>query len=262
MFLLIFRANIREEFSSPTSSTKINASVRGPRSGSGVASKLSPVIPRATTPSDWEFSHCTNKPPVAVGANNRRRTAAARSSPPPHWASQRPQKTSRIARTNITPIISNNDETPALDVSSDAANDAGLGYTKRLSSNSDQQVKLKADTLTAGVLSESEESGAADSKPKDKGRKSDETDDKGVQNVHKISTLVLNSRKNRLLSGEDLGDGVRRQGRTGRNFNSSRPTMSTATGKLGNGATAKQLRTARLSFDKSERLKILSFLVI
>ncbi|KAK3213469.1 hypothetical protein Dsin_018175 [Dipteronia sinensis] len=251
------KTNIRDEYNSasPTSNTKMNSSVRGPRSGSGVAPKLSPVVHRATAPNDWEISHCTNKPPVAVGANNRKRTTSARSSSPPvaHWAGQR-QKISRTARrTNFVPIVSNNDETPVLDASSDvAANEVGLGYAKRLSGNSPQQVKLKGDTLTSAALSESEESGAADNRSKDKGRKSDEIDEKTGQNVQKMSTLVLTSRKNKLVSGEDLGDGVRRQGRTGRGFTSTRSAMPMTVEKLVNVGTAKQLRTARLGFDKTE----------
>ncbi|KAK2645301.1 hypothetical protein Ddye_020496 [Dipteronia dyeriana] len=251
------KTNIRDEYNSasPTSNMKMNSSVRGPRSGSGVAPKLSPVVHRATAPNDWEVSHCTNKPPVAVGVNNRKRTTSARSSSPPvaHWAGQR-QKISRTARrTNFVPIVSNNDETPVLDASSDvAANEVGLGYAKRLSGNSPQQVKLKGDTLTSAALSESEESGAADNRSKDNGRKSDEIDEKTGQNVQKMSTLVLTSRKNKLVSGEDLGDGVRRQGRTGRGFTSTRSAMSMTVEKLGNVGTAKQLRTARLGFDKTE----------
>ncbi|KAJ0089479.1 hypothetical protein Patl1_13514 [Pistacia atlantica] len=252
------KMNARDEFksASPTSNTKMNASVRAPRSGSVAAPpKLSPGFHRATAPNDWELSHCTNKPPAVVGTNNRKRTASARSSSPvAHWAGQRPQKNSRTARrTNLLPIVSNNEKTPALDASSDVAgNEVGMGFVKRLSGNSPQQVKLKGDPLSSSALSESEESGAADIKPKDKVRKFDEVDEKAGQNVQKKSTLILPSRKNKLVSGDDLGDGVRRQGRTGRGFTSTRSLMPMMVGKLGNVGTAKQLRSARLGFDKTE----------
>ncbi|KAJ0031843.1 hypothetical protein Pint_13436 [Pistacia integerrima] len=252
------KMNARDEFksASPTSNTKMNASVRAPRSGSVAAPpKLSPGFHRATAPNDWELSHCTNKPPAVVGTNNRKRTASARSSSPvAHWAGQRPQKNSRTARrTNLLPIVSNNEKTPALDASSDVAgNEVGMGFVKRLSGNSPQQVKLKGDPLSSSALSESEESGVADIKPKDKVRKFDEVDEKAGQNVQKKSTLILPSRKNKLVSGEDLGDGVRRQGRTGRGFTSTRSLMPMMVGKLGNVGTAKQLRSARLGFDKTE----------
>lgn len=238
----------------------MNASIRAPRSGSGVAPKLSPIVNRSTVCNDWEISHCANKPPVAVGANNRKRMASARSSSPPvaHWAGQRPQKSSRIARrSNFVPIISSNDETSTLDSTSDVTgNDIGLGFPKRLPSNSPQQVKLKGDPLSSAALSESEESGAAETKSRDKVKKSDDIEDKAGQNVQKVSTLVLASRKNKLISGEDLADGVRRQGRTGRGFTSTRSLMPMVVEKNGGVGTAKQLRSARLGFDKTERFNI------
>ncbi|XP_011003357.1 PREDICTED: LOW QUALITY PROTEIN: uncharacterized protein LOC105110124 [Populus euphratica] len=248
------KASVRDDFNSasPTSSAKMNPSIRAPRSGSGILPKLSPVVHRATAPNDWEISHCTNKPP-AVGANNRKRTASARSSSPPvaHWAGQRPQKISR-RRTNLVPIV-NNDESPTLDSVSDVSgNEIGVGFARRLSGNSPQQVKLKGDTLSSAVLSESEESGATEVKSKDKSRKCDEIDERAGHNVQKISPLGLPSRKNKLVSGEDIGDGVRRQGRTGRGFTSTRSLVPTAVEKLGNVGTAKQPRSARLGFDKNE----------
>ncbi|XP_039018587.1 uncharacterized protein LOC120149944 isoform X2 [Hibiscus syriacus] len=253
----VSKVSARDEFNSasPTSSTKLNASIRGPRSGSGVAPKLSPVVHRTTTSNDWELSHCTNKLPTAGGVSNRKRTISTQSSSPPvaNWASQRPQKSSRTARrTNLVPILSNNDETPLLDNVSDmAGNEIGSGYARRLSSGSPQQAKLKGDALSSVALSESEESGAAEIKSKGKVTKSDEIDEKAGQNVKKVSTLILPSRKNKLMNGEDIGDGVR-QGRTGRSVTSTRSVMPMAVEKYGNVGTAKQLRSARLGLDKAE----------
>ncbi|XP_012443568.2 uncharacterized protein LOC105768266 isoform X1 [Gossypium raimondii] len=251
------KMNVCDEFSSgsPTSSSKMNASVRGPRSGSGVGPKLSPIVHRVAS-NDWELSHCTNKPPTAGGANNRKRTTSARSSslPVTHWASQRPLKSSRSARrTNIVPIVSSNDETPSLDAMSDMAGDeTGSGFARCLSSNSPRQVKLKGDALSSATLSESEESGAAEIKSKEKVKFSDEIDQKAGRNVQKVSPLVLPSRKNKLMTGEDKGDAVRRQGRTGRGITSSRSLMPMTVEKFGNVGTAKQLRSARLGLDKAE----------
>ncbi|MBA0672960.1 hypothetical protein Goklo_029676 [Gossypium klotzschianum] len=251
------RMSVRDEFNSasPTSNTKMSASIRGPRSGSGVAPKLSPVVHR-TASNDWELSHCTNKPPTAGGVNNRKRTISTQSSSPPvaHWASQRPQKSSRSARrTNLVPVLSNNDETPLLDTVSDMpGNEIGSGYSRRLSSGSPQQVKLKGDALSSAALSESEESGAAEIKCKGKVTKFDEIDEKAGQNVQKVSNLILPSRKNKLINGEDIGDGVRRQGRTGRGITTTRSLMPMTVEKYGNVGTAKQLRSARLGLDKAE----------
>ncbi|QCD80267.1 hypothetical protein DEO72_LG2g588 [Vigna unguiculata] len=251
-FRAVNKATARDEFNSasPTASAKMNTAIRAPRSGSGVAPKLSPVVHRAAVPNDWELSHCATKPPAA--ANNRKRVASARSSSPPVVPWQRPQKSSRTARrTNFMSIVSNNDEAPALDTASDVAgNDLGLGFSRRMAGSSTQQIKLKADPSSSAALSESEESGVADTKPKEKGRKPEEIDHKSGQNIQKVSNLVLPTRKNKLVS-EEHGDGVRRQGRTGRSLTATRSLMPMTSEKLGNMGTAKQLRSARLS-DKNE----------
>ncbi|GLU10080.1 hypothetical protein SLE2022_269060 [Rubroshorea leprosula] len=244
------RMSVRDEFNSASasSSIKMNSSIRGLRSGSGVG-RSSPVVNRANAFSDWELSNCTNKPPIAGGSSNRKR-----SPPVAHWAGQRPQKISRTARrTNFVPIIPNNDEAPSSDTVSDVTgNEIGSGFARRLHSSSPQQIKLKDDTLSLAGLSESEESGAAEIKSKERVNKSDQIDEKAGQNVQKMSTIVLPSRKNKLISGKDLGDGVRRQGRTGRGFTSARSLMPMTVERIGNVGTAKQLRSSKLGFDKAE----------
>lgn len=249
------KAAARQEFTSPspTSSTKLNSATRAPRSGSGVAPKLSPPVQRAAAANDWEISQCTNKLPSAVGAGNRKRNPSTRSSSPPvaQWASQRPQKISRPARRNNFPIVPNNDEISTLDTTSDV-----LRNERHLSSSSPQQ-KLKSDVFSPAV-SETEELGAAEVKSKDKSKRSDEVDEK-AGNVQKMSTLLLPPRKNKVVSGQDFGDGIRRQGRSGRGFTSTRSLMPLMAEKLGNVGTAKQLRTSRHALDKPERLNILSF---
>lgn len=250
------RTSAREDFSlgSLTSSTKLNASARGPRSGSTVGPKLSPVVSQATAANDWEVSQCTSKIPAAVGVNSRKRTPSMRSSSPPvaQWASQRPQKSSRTARrTNFIPIVQSNDEAFALDTATIV-----IGNERRLSRSSPQQVKLKSDSFSSAALSESEESGAAEMKFKNKTKKSDDTEEKVGQNVQKMSNLMLPPRKNKIISGEDHGGGVQRQGRTGRGFTSTRSLMPLTVEKAGHVGTAKQLRSARLGLDKTERLSI------
>ncbi|CAI0627919.1 unnamed protein product [Linum tenue] len=250
------KSNVRDDLNSasPTSSTKASPSVRAPRTGSVGAPKLSPVVHRATAASDWELSHCKNKPP-AIGANIRKRTASNRSSSPPvaQWAGQRPQKISRTARrTNLMPIVSSNDEVSAVDTVSDVSgNETGIGLStpRRLSAGSPQQVKLKSEPLSSTALSESEESGAPEIKSWDKPKKSDEMDEKVGQNVQKVSSLGTPSRKNKLMQGEDLGDGVRRQGRTGRAISTTRSLTPVGIEKLG---PAKQIRSARAGSDKNE----------
>ncbi|CAJ2649915.1 unnamed protein product [Trifolium pratense] len=254
-FRAVNKATVRDEFnsSSPTSSTKMSTAIRAPRSSSGVAPKMSPVVHRTAVPNDWELSHCATKPPAGVNStNNRKRAASARSSSPPVVPWQRPQKSSRTARrTSFVPVVSSNDEAPALDAVSDVAgNDIGIGFVRRSAGSSPQQIKLKGEPSPSAGLSESEESGLAEVKPKEKGRKPEEIDLKPGQNVPKVSNFV--TRKSKLVSGEELGDGVRRQGRTGRSFNATRSLTPMTSEKLGNIGTAKQLRSARLGCDKNE----------
>lgn len=252
------RATVRDEFNSasPTSSTKMTTAIRAPRSGSGVAPKLSPIVHRTAVSNDWELSHCATKPPAGVSStNNRKRAASAQSSSPPVVPWQRPQKSSRTARrTSCVPVVSSNDDSPAVDVVSDVAgNDVGLAFARRPAGSSPQQIRLKGEPSPSAALSESEESGVGEVKPKEKGRKPEEIDLKAVQTVPKVSNLV--TRKSKLVSGEELGDGVRRQGRTGRGLNVTRSLAPMTSEKLGNMGTAKQLRSARIGCDKNERLK-------
>ena len=236
----------------------MNPSVRAPRSGSGIAPKFSPVVHRAVASNDWDMSNSANKPTAAVGVSNRKRMTSMRSSSPPvsQWASQR-QKISRVARrTNLVPVVSSNDDTPPLDNASDVGgNDNGLGFGRRMSGSSPQQVKIKGEPLSSAALSESEESGAAEIKSRERIRKSDDLDDKSEQGGKKVSSLVLPTRKNKLVN-EDVGDGVRRQGRNGRAFTSTRSPVPMTVEKIDNVGTAKQLRSARLGYDKVERLNL------
>ncbi|KAL3830004.1 hypothetical protein ACJIZ3_018806 [Penstemon smallii] len=231
------------------SGSNLNANVRAPRSGSfGGMSRLSPVVQRSTSSNDWEPSNCTSKLPGVLGANNRKRTSSARSSSPPvaNWV-QKPQKISRTARrTNLLPIVSGNDENPALETTSNV-----MVNERHLPAHSPHQVKIKSDHISPAV-SESEESGAAEAKFRDKSKKYDEIDEKSGQNVQKMSNLLLPPRKNKAVSRDDHGDGVRRQGRTGRRFASSRPLLPLTVEKLGNVGAAKQIRSSRLGLDKTE----------
>ncbi|KVH93993.1 hypothetical protein Ccrd_003954 [Cynara cardunculus var. scolymus] len=227
-------AVVREEFisGSPTSS-RLHGTARGPRSGTGVGPKFSPVVQRATASNDWDLPHGTSKSPGAVGSTNRKRTLSARSSSPPvtQWADRRPQKISRTARrTNLVPIVSSNDEIPALDPSDVTGSENGPGFARRFQ-NSPRLAKSKGDHLPSSALSESEESGVAEFRFRDKGKKFDEVEDKSGQNVQKMSTPFLPTRKNKQANGEDHVDGVRRQGRTGRGFGPARVVNQTTVEK-------------------------------
>ncbi|KAH0871400.1 hypothetical protein HID58_078422 [Brassica napus] len=246
----INKSNIHDE--SNSSSPKINVTVRGPRSGSGLPPKLSPVVHNTPSPSDWDISGCTNKPPLLSGVPNRKRMTSNRSSSPPvtQWAGQRPKKISRVARrTSLVPFVSSNDDIPSSDNMSDVGcSETSFGFPRR-SPAASPRMRLKGEnSLSTTALSGSEEFSPPEIKSKDKGKQSDEV--KAALNVRKLSITGLQSRKNKLVfSGEELGDGVRRQGRTGRGFGSTRSVNPMGVMRHG---TTKQLRSARNSSDKNE----------
>ncbi|KAG9453519.1 hypothetical protein H6P81_006423 [Aristolochia fimbriata] len=256
------RSSPREENSAaspgPVLTTKMSASARAPRSSSGSLSKLSPNIPRQIeTPEEFENSQSVNKL-HSVNGLNRKRMASVRSPSPPvtHWVGQRPQKITRVARrTNFVPLVASHDEAPSVETSiaSGSGADTGLGISRRSAANSPQQLKLKIDHISSTGLSESEESGAAENKGKDKvSKKSCDGDDKSGTSVQKITTQVLPSRKNKIGLDGDLGGGIRKQGRSGRGFASLRSTLTCGTEKPENGVTSKQMRSARLGSEKTE----------
>lgn len=230
----------------------MNGNVRAPRSGLvGGIPKLSLGVQRSVSSNDWDLSNCTNKVTSGLGANSRKRTPSTRSpSPVANWA-QRPQKISRTARrTSLLPVVLGNDEEPAMDASSE------LMVNERLfPAHSPHQGKIKGDKNSPAALSESEGSGAAEIKSREKNKKCDELDEKSVQNVQKMSALLLPPRKNKVVNADDRGDGVRRQGRTGRGLTSSRSLLPLSVEKIGNVGTTKQVRSSRLGHDKTERFK-------
>lgn len=230
----------------------MNANVRAPRSGLvGGVSKLSVGVQRSVSSNDWDLSNCTNKVTSGLVANSRKRTPSTRSpSPVATWA-QRPQKISRTARrTSLLPVVPGNDEDPVMDASSDM-----MVNERRFPVHSPHQGKIKGDKNSPAAFSESEGSGAAEIKSRDRNKKCDELDEKSVQNVQKMAALLLPPRKNKAVIADDQGDGVRRQGRTGRGFISSRSLLPLSVEKIGNVGTTKQIRSSRLGHDKTERFK-------
>ncbi|XP_068644195.1 uncharacterized protein [Aristolochia californica] len=256
------RSSPREENSAaspgPVLMKKMSASARAPRSSSGSLPKLSPNIPRPMeTPEEFENSQSVNKL-HSVGGLNRKRMASvgSPSTPVTHWVGQRPQKITRVARrANFVPLVASHDDAPPTETSipNGSGTENGLGFSRRAAANSPQQIKLKIDHISSAGLSESDESGAAENKGKDKvSKKISDGDDKAGTSVQKVATLVLPSGKSKMVLDGDLGGGIRRQGRTGRGFVSLRSTLTCGTDKPDNGVTSKQMRSARLGSDKNE----------
>ncbi|XP_020529611.1 uncharacterized protein LOC18444914 isoform X2 [Amborella trichopoda] len=254
------KANIRDDSSagSPTPVTKGKGS-RAPRSNAGALNSSSPNFPRASGALEgWEQPSSTSKVQAISAANNRKRPMPARSpSPVTQWARQRPQKMSRIARrSNLVPPVSIRDDSQ---ISSEGFAASDVGTTRvasmeatgpgvgRRASNSAQQAKLKFDVISSPAgISESEESGAAENKLR---KKNGEMEDKAL---NKVSTIALSSKKNKILSKEDSGDGVRRLGRSGRGVAPSRTGPSLMREKFENTVSMNQLKSTRPGSDRIE----------
>ncbi|KAJ6727428.1 hypothetical protein OIU79_005334 [Salix purpurea] len=247
---------------SPSPVTKGKAS-RTPRTGSLMAGSTSintPLSPGA--PDGWEQPPAITKVNSVGGPNNRKRPMPTRSSSPPmaKWVGQRPQKISRTRRVNVVSPVSNHDEGQ---MSSERGHVSD--FSTRVTSsgidgpplakdllNGTTQIRVKHENIPSpSRLSESEESGAGENregKPKDKRTGSSGVEERSM-NQNAVPSLLL-TKKNKTPSREDTGDGVRRQGRTGRGP-SSRTNISQMKEKLENPASTKPLKNTRPISDKS-----------
>ncbi|KAK9170414.1 hypothetical protein Syun_002554 [Stephania yunnanensis] len=260
-----FGPNVREDgqAGSPNPITKGKAS-RAPRTGSSVLNS-SPHFSRTSGTLDgWEQSSTVSKVQSTGGPNNRKRPVPTGSSSPPvaQWVGQRPQKISRTRRANLVSHMSNHDDShmssegfPAPDVGARISSSETSGpLMLRGASNNTQQFKMKLEHVPSPVgLSESEESGAGEIRLKEKGTDNDEIVDKSISAVEKVSSFLLPSKKNHKLSAkEEIGDGVRRQGRSGRGSSLSRSCIIPAKEKFENPGISRALQSTRAGPDKSE----------
>ncbi|XP_044479034.1 uncharacterized protein LOC123206008, partial [Mangifera indica] len=259
------KLNIREDNHLVTTSplTKGKAS-RLPRTGPVMAAKSSPNIPRPSGSDGWEQSPIINKINSVVGASNRKRPLSVGSSSPPitQWGGQRPQKTSRSRRANLVSPVSNLDESQT---SLEGCTPSDLGariptigsnglLVARGMSNGTTQYKVKQEiVLSPARLSESEESGAGENcegRSKEKGVGSSELEERTTY-VHSGGPSLLLTKKNKAQNKEEMGDGVRRQGRSGRGPSYSKASISPLQEKLENSSLSKPVKSSRPGFDKN-----------
>ncbi|XP_031282756.1 uncharacterized protein LOC116141386 [Pistacia vera] len=259
------KLNIREDshLVSTGPLTKGKAS-RPPRTCPVMAAKSSPNIPRPSGADGWEQPPSINKINSVGGASNRKRPLSAGSSSPPitQWGGQRPQKTSRSRRANLVSPVSNLDESQT---SSEGCTPSDLGartptigsnglLIARGMSNGTPQYKVKQEIVSSPArLSESEESGAGENREgrlKEKGIGSSEVEER-TTSVHSGGPSLLLTKKNKALNKEEIGDGVRRQGRSGRGSSYSRASISPLREKLENSSSSKPLKSSRPGSDKN-----------
>ncbi|XP_031115676.1 uncharacterized protein LOC116019553 [Ipomoea triloba] len=247
---------------SPGPITKGKAS-RASRSGLLVGNNSTPTIPRIPgTLESWDQPSNLNKSLCIGGANNRKRPLPAGSSSPPitQWIGQRPQKISRTRRVNLVSPVSNNDE---MQMSSEGCSPSDFGarstyntvngsLLSKGATSGTQSFKVKPESvLSPGRLSESEESGVGENRFKEKGTGNSEGEEKTVNGIQNTRPPMAHAKKNKLLVKDNVGDGVRRQGRSGRGSSFARGDISPAKEKLDNLSMPKPLRGMRPASDKN-----------
>ncbi|WOL02283.1 hypothetical protein Cni_G11002 [Canna indica] len=256
------KLNTREDVQAGTQSPLIKGKAsRAPRAISGAAMNVSSSFLRSSTSTDgWEQGTSINKV-QHLTATNRKRPIPNESSSAPvtQWVGQRPQKISRTRRVNVVSPVSNLDETqfsnegfatPDVGARMTTTETSGL-LVSRVMPNNTHQSKMKVDNvLSPAVLSESEESAAVENKFKEKGNDNFELED-GAQTSLKATSFLL-PKKNKAPPKEAIGDGVRRQGRSGRGSVQSKACLSVPKEKPENTDTAKPLKNGKLGSERSE----------
>ncbi|XP_047979311.1 uncharacterized protein LOC125221228 [Salvia hispanica] len=253
------KLNNREENHTMSSSPIVKGKAsRAPRSGSMSAANA----PRVTgTLESWEQGQVVTKNTSNGGPNNRKRPLPSGSSSPPitQWGGQRPQKMSRTRRTNLIPV-SNNDE---MQMQSEGCSPTEFGprisiggintslLTKSIA-NGSQNFKVKSENISSPArLSESEESGAGDNIINDKCVGSRDLEERTANAGQSVGPSTIPIKKNKIVAKEDITDGVRRQGRSGRVSPFSRASISPTREKMDNVVPTKPLRIARSGSEKS-----------
>ncbi|KAF5751613.1 hypothetical protein HS088_TW02G00628 [Tripterygium wilfordii] len=172
------------------------------------------------------------------------------------WGGQRPHKNSRTRRSNLVSPVSSKVESqfqgfPSSDFSSRTSpvgiNGSLLAST--MENNNSLKIKTELENVSSPFgLSESEESGAGESKAKEKGTYNGEV---ALTSTQKIGAYMLSGKKNKVPINE-IGDDVRRQGRSGRHLSSPRPAIHLVREKVENLPTTKPLQIVRPASDKSK----------
>ncbi|KAB2068107.1 hypothetical protein ES319_A08G008900v1 [Gossypium barbadense] len=170
------------------------------------------------------------------------------------WGGQRPHKNSRTRRANLLSPTSNaeaqisNQGFATPDFGARASIGTGGSVLGSNVDNVTPRIKREPENVSSPFgFSESEESGAGDNKSKEKGIDCSEVTLPASQ---KAGSFLLPTRKNK-MSTIEIGDGVRRQGRTGSSTPSlTKPGVPPMREKLEN-ITTKPIQSARSASEKN-----------
>lgn len=232
---------------------------RAPRTGSVTNIDSSPnVHPSSGAFQGLEQPTGQNKVQAASVTNNQKCATSNGSSvhPMAQWVGQRPHKSSRTRRTNLVSPVTNNAEAQisyqgaaTSDFSARTSN-VGTNGSQVTSSLDNHTTKSKRELQNVSSpygLSGSEESGAGEKKLKEKGM---DRGDIALAADEKVGDHLLSIKKNKSPTN-DIGDGVRRQGRSGRGPSLTRPGIPPVMEKPENLPTTKPLQGMKPMSDKN-----------
>lgn len=227
--------------------TKGKAS-RASRAGS-VANSAS-IIRTTGCLDGWEQTPSSNKNQLSNIPNSRKRPLPTGPSSPhvAQWGGQRPHKI-RMRRTSLISPVSGHDDSQNVVAGLPASDVGGSAFSKGISGVPYQSNMKFENVDSPTILSESEESGAAE--------KGNNNGDGGLNaSSRKMITVALPVKKNKLPK-EEAGDRFRRIGRSGRGLSQPKAGFSLMKEKSENNHTAKPMRNGRPCSDRSERLTVI-----
>ncbi|KAL2947936.1 hypothetical protein AAZX31_20G098700 [Glycine max] len=244
--------------------TKGKAS-RPPRTGALMAGNSSSVPCSSEILDAEEQPSNVNKPHSVSGTINRKRPlpVGSSSSPMAQWVGQRPQKISRTRRANVVSPVPSSDEvhtslegcspSDAITRKTTAAT-SGFLISNGAINGGIHPGKMKHESVSSPTkLSESEESGAGENgeSKMEKGLESNEVDGSAINNSYNTSSSMLTSKKKKIPNKEEVGDGLRRQGRGSRGSSVLKNGISPMKEKLETPTLMKPIKNMKPASEKN-----------
>ncbi|RCW18744.1 hypothetical protein GLYMA_20G110300v4 [Glycine max] len=244
--------------------TKGKAS-RPPRTGALMAGNSSSVPCSSEILDAEEQPSNVNKPHSVSGTINRKRPlpVGSSSSPMAQWVGQRPQKISRTRRANVvSPVPSSDEVHTSLEGCSPSdvitrkttAATSGFLISNGAINGGIHPGKMKHESVSSPTkLSESEESGAGENgeSKMEKGLESNEVDGSAINNSYNTSSSMLTSKKKKIPNKEEVGDGLRRQGRGSRGSSVLKNGISPMKEKLETPTLMKPIKNMKPASEKN-----------
>ncbi|KAK7357848.1 hypothetical protein VNO80_17145 [Phaseolus coccineus] len=239
---------------------------RPPRTGALMAGNSSSVSRSSELHEAQEQPLNVNKPHSVCGTVNRKRPlpVGSSSSHMAQWVGQRPQKITRTRRANvISPVLSCDEVHTSLEglSPSDVGNRmtstsvSGLHTSNGAINGGIQPGKMKHENVSSPTrLSENEESDAGENgenKFKEKGLESKEVDESAINHSYNTSSSMLTSKNKKVPYKEEIGDGLRRQGRGSRGSSVLKSGILPMKEKLETSTLTKPIKNVKPASEKN-----------